>query len=84
MTLKLDLSSEIEAGLAALARAQGLSLEAYAEKVLRERSAAARPPSMSDAAQKAQAFRTFAREQRHTPPLSDEAIRREHLVRDGQ
>lgn len=84
MTVKLDLTPDTEAGLIALARAQGLSLEAYAEKVLRERSAATRPISASDAAQRAQAFRAFTREQRRTPPLSDDAISRENLVRDGQ
>lgn len=84
MTVKLDLTPETEAGLKALAQAQGLSLEAYAEKVLRERSAAASPLPTSGAAQKAQAFREFAREQRRTPPLSDDAISREHLIREGQ
>jgi len=84
MTIKLDLSDETEAALAVLAKAQGLSVEEYAAKVLRERGAAARPSPGSGAAKKAQAFRVFAREQRHTPPLSDDAIRRENLVRDGQ
>jgi len=84
MTVKLDLTPETEAGLTALAKAQGLSLEAYAEKLLRERSAAAKPASPSGAAQKAQAFRTLARAQRHTPPLSDEAVSRQNMIRDGQ
>ncbi len=84
MTVKLDLSLETAAGLTALALAQGLSLEAYAEKVLRERSTAATQASPSAAAQKALAFRAFARDQRHTPPLSDEAVSRRNMIRDGQ
>jgi len=82
--VKLDLNPEVEAGLIALAKAQGVSLEAYMEKVLRERSAAGRAASASGASQKAQAFRAFARAQRRTPPLSDEAVSRQQLSRDGQ
>ena len=37
MTMKLELSSELQAGLLAQAQQNGLSLEAYAEKVRRER-----------------------------------------------
>jgi hypothetical protein len=37
MTMKLELSSELQAGLLARAQQNGLSLEAYAEKVRRER-----------------------------------------------
>ncbi len=81
--MKLDLNAEVEAGLVALAKAQGLSLEAYVEKVLRERSAAGRVAGPSGADQKAEAFRAFARDQRHTPPLSDEAVNRQQINRDG-
>lgn len=38
MTMKLELAPEMQAGLLAQARASGLSLEEYAEKVLRERA----------------------------------------------
>jgi hypothetical protein len=45
MTVKLELTSEVQAGLLAQAQDNGLSLEAYAEQVLRERSGAvSRPP----------------------------------------
>ena len=40
MTLKLDLPPTVESGLLAQAQEHGLSLEAYAALVLRERSAA--------------------------------------------
>ena len=40
MTLKLEIPTEVEAGLLAKAQASGLSLEEYVEQVLRERSEA--------------------------------------------
>jgi len=40
MTMKLELSAEVQAGLLAQAQASGMSLEAYAESVLRERAQA--------------------------------------------
>ena len=47
MTVKLELTPDVETGLLAQARASGLSLEAYAEMVLRERSCAASRPSLT-------------------------------------
>jgi hypothetical protein len=45
MTVKLELTPDVQAGLLAQAQANGLSLEAYAELVLRERSGeTSRPP----------------------------------------
>ena len=45
MTVKLELTPDVQAGLLAQAQASGLSLEAYAELVLRERSGeTSRPP----------------------------------------
>lgn len=38
MTLKVELNAEVEAGLAAQAKAHGLSLEAYVGRVLEEQS----------------------------------------------
>ena len=43
MTVKLDLNPEVEAGLVAQAQARGLSLEAYLQQVLKERSATPMP-----------------------------------------
>jgi len=37
MTMKLEISPEVQPGLLAQAQHQGMSLEAYAESVLRER-----------------------------------------------
>jgi hypothetical protein len=45
MTVKVELTPDVQAGLLAQAQESGLSLEAYVEHVLRERSQeAARPP----------------------------------------
>ncbi len=46
MTVQLQLTSEVEAGLLAQAQAHGLSLEAYATQVLQR--AAAQPKRRSD------------------------------------
>lgn len=83
MTVKLELNPEVEAGLLAQAQARGLSLEAYVEQVLQERSVAT-APVIKGTTEKAQAFVAFARNHRPTPLLSDDAVRRESLVRDVQ
>ena len=84
MTLKLQLGPEVEAELAAQARARGLSLEVYLEQVLQERSGLpARLPN-GDAAERAASFEAWAHSRPLTPPLSDEAIRRQNLVRDAE
>jgi hypothetical protein len=83
MTVNLDLTPETEAGLTALARAQGLSLEAYVTKILRERSAPSARPTTGNTA-KANAFVAWARAHRPVGSLSDESIRRENLVRDAR
>ena len=44
MTMKLELSAEVQASLAAQAQANGLSLEAYAERLLSERAASTAKP----------------------------------------
>lgn len=83
MTVKLDLNPDVEAGLLAQAQARGLPLEAYLEQVLRERSRAIDVARLAPA-EKAKAFRAWAANHPSTPPLSDEAVSRQSLVRDGQ
>jgi hypothetical protein len=83
MTVKLDLKPDVEAGLLAQAQARGLPLEAYLEQVLRERSRAVDVARLG-AAEKAKAFRAWAANHPSTPPLSDESVSRQSLVRDGQ
>lgn len=85
MTVKLDLNPEVEAGLVAQAEARGLSLEEYLQQVLRERSATPMPMKVStENAAKARAFRAFAKGHRPVGSLTDESLRREHLIRDAQ
>jgi hypothetical protein len=84
MTLKLDIPKETEVGLLAQAHARGLSLEAYVQQVLQERSSSVLPAGGTGAAEKARAFEAWARSHPHKPPLPDEAIRRENLVRDAR
>lgn len=45
MTVKLDLTPEIEAGLLAQAQARGLSLEVYAAQLLQRAAAPSKPHS---------------------------------------
>jgi hypothetical protein len=47
MTVKLELTPDVQAGLLAQAQGSGLSLEAYAEQVLRERSREAPLPPLT-------------------------------------
>jgi hypothetical protein len=47
MTVKLELTPDVQAGLLAQAQGSGLSLEAYVELVLRERSRAAAGPPLT-------------------------------------
>lgn len=47
MTMKLDLQPEVQAGLLAQARESGLSLEAFVELVLKEKSREVRNAAMS-------------------------------------
>ena len=82
MTVKLQLKPDVEAGLLTQAQARGLSLEAYLEQVLQERSRSLAPPS-SDPAERARSFETWAHNHPLTPPLSDAAVRRENLIRDA-
>ena len=83
VTVKLELTPEVEAGLVAQAQARGLTLEAYLQQVLRERSAAIRV-APGGPKEKAQAFEAWARAHRPVGTLSDEALRRENLVRDAR
>ncbi len=83
MTVKLDLNPEVEAGLVAQAEARGLSLEAYVQQVLKERSAIPMPTKASEAGAKARQFRAFAKGHRPVGSLTDESLRREHLIRDA-
>jgi hypothetical protein len=78
MVVTIELEPEVEAGLSAQARASGLPLKQYLQRVLRDqvpaRSTAALTP-----AERAEAWRKAAKGLPDTPPLSDDAISRENL-----
>ena len=82
MTVKLTLKPDVEAGLLAQAQARGVSLERYLEQILQERSRTLTPLSL-EPVESAHAFETWAHHHPFTPPLSDDAVRREHLIRDA-
>lgn len=82
MTVILELNADIQAGLAAQANAIGVPLEVYLAQILREKLAAV--PSQAELATKARAFVEWAHNHAVSLPLSDEALRRENLIRDCQ
>lgn len=84
MSLKLDIPKETEASLLAQATARGLSLEAYVQQVLQERSRDALPANQLKALERARAFEAWARSHKRNPPLPVQALRRENLIRDSQ
>jgi len=82
MTVKLELTPDLEASLAAQAEAVGLSLEAYIAEVLRDKSKAL-PSPMTGSPAKARAFEQWAHNHPQIPSLPAEAFRRENLIRDA-
>lgn len=76
MTVTVDLRPETEVGLAALAAAQGVSLEQYVSRLL-EGQVPCQPPLTPT--ERAAAWREAAKGLPHTPPLADKAISRESL-----
>jgi hypothetical protein len=76
MTIKIELPPEIEASFAALAAEQGVALPDYLQHVLEEQAPARKVTSLSPG-DRARLWRESAKSMPHTPPLSDEAVRRE-------
>ncbi len=81
MNFTIQLPPDVEAGLAAQARAHGLDLAQYVEQVLRERISP-QAGSLLSPAERAEAWRQSARGLPRTPPLSDEAITRDSIYGD--
>lgn len=78
MTVTVELRPEIEAGLAALAAEQGVSLAQYVRRLLEEQIPDHGQAALSPA-ERARRWRKSATDLPHTPPLSDEAISRESI-----
>ena len=76
MTLTIDLKPEVEAGLAAQARAKGISVAEYVRSLL-EQFAQIRPQMTGE--QRVKAMHEWAKGFPQVAPLSDEAISRESL-----
>jgi hypothetical protein len=81
MTVTIELAPEIEADLMAQAKAQGLPLPQYLQRLLRQHvlvgtGVGASPP------ERAALWRESVKGLPRTPPLSDEAISRESIYGD--
>jgi hypothetical protein len=81
MTLTFDLKPEAEAGLAAQARAKGVSVAEYVRSLL-EQFATSGPPMTGE--QRVNAMHEWAKGFPQGAPLSDEAISRESLCSRNQ
>jgi len=78
MTVTIELSPELEAGLEALAAAHGLPLPQYVRHLLEEQ-VPPRTGAVLTPAERAQAWRTVTPGLPIRPPLSDAAISRETM-----
>ena len=82
MTVRLELKPDIEANLAALARARGVPLDAYLQSVIEDlaRTEAARPASLQDIEETLDSLAEMGRELPHLPSsaFSRESIYRDH------
>jgi hypothetical protein len=82
MTVRLELKPDIEANLAAQARARGVPLDAYLQGVIEDlaRPEAAHPASLQDLEATLDALAEMGRDLPHLPPsaLSRESIYRDH------
>ncbi len=76
MTLTIDLKPEVEAGLAAQARAKGVSVAEYVESLLEQFAPSAQEMTPE---QRADALQEWAKGFPQVAPLSDEAVSRESL-----
>lgn len=81
MTVKLELKPDIEANLAAQARARGIPLDAYLQGVIEQlaRTEAARPASLEEIRATLDALAEMGRD---LPPLPPDALSRESIYRD--
>jgi len=76
MTITIELPAEVESSLAALAAEQGMALPDYLRHLL-EAQLPSRQPAALSPDDRAKLWRESAKGVPRTPPLSDEAVRRE-------
>jgi hypothetical protein len=77
MTVTIELAPDLEAGLAALAKAQGLGLPQFVQRVLRDQ-VSGRVGGLSPS-ERAAAWLSSTEDLPSTSPLSDDAISRENM-----
>ena len=82
MTITINLNPEVEASLAAGARAQGLSVAEYARKLLEQLAPAS--ATMSPAQRINKLHEWAANFPQRAAPLSDEAVSRESIYNRDQ
>lgn len=83
MTLKLELTSEIEAGLLAQAKAEGLTLEQFLNRTLQSMAQASAPDTAQTPEAWTRSFHNWVQGHSTTTPLlSDEAVSRDSIYRD--
>ena len=80
MTMKLELAPEVQAGLLSQAQENGLSLEAFAEQVLREKSRTGLLHGPSDSADAVRRLATFGK--RHNLSLGGMTVK--ELLRESR
>jgi hypothetical protein len=78
MTITIELTRELEAGLAAQAAERGVSLQQYLLDLLQEQAALPLNSSLT-MRQRADFWRRSTADLPRTPPLSDQAIGRETI-----
>jgi hypothetical protein len=78
MTVTLKFKPEVEAGLAAQARASGMSVEEYVLSLVEETALPAVKNGLSPE-ERAAAFEAWSARHRPTPPLSDYAVSRQAM-----
>ena len=78
MTVTIELQPEIEAGLLAQAKEQGLPLPQLVQRLIQDQFPAAIAAVLSQA-ERAAAWRESVKGLPRTPPLSDRAINRESI-----
>jgi hypothetical protein len=84
MTVRLNLTPEIEAGLLAQAQAEGLTLEQFLDRAVRSLAQPDTPAIPQDSEEWTRSFDAWvhSHDQDNLPILSDEAISREFIYRD--
>ena len=84
MTVTLNLTPEIEAGLLAQAQAEGLTLEQFLNRAVQSLAQPSIPTIPQDSEEWTRSFNAWVHSHDHDnlPILSDEAISREFIYRD--